>query len=366
MKIKQVSEQLNMSPRAIRFYEEQGLLTPAKNDATGYRRFTEHDIQRLQMVAILRELGLTIEEIRRCLQEVDRSGTTSSLHRHIERQRAALAVRQPQYEHLLTTADRMLYGLNQEMDTSLERLYNLALEARKRKEQLTGWSDSWNFDERAPQHDFVVRANSGEYADYEEALDAIADWLAPVPGERGLDIGTGTGNLAEKLAARGARMAGVDQSSGMLKLSRTKLPGMDAKLGNALALPFRAGEFDFVASSFALRYLSEEQLPIAIGEMRRVLKPHGRICIADTTAPLENDLAMEAAGAKVEKVVAGSDSDNSSDAKAGSDPANVSELFLRADLLRVWLDRAGFLTGSGQLNARLTLIYAVPILKGNG
>jgi DNA-binding transcriptional MerR regulator len=54
--------------RAIRFYEEEGLLKPAVVSEGGHRRYTQDDLERLQLICDLRELGLSICEIRTVLE----------------------------------------------------------------------------------------------------------------------------------------------------------------------------------------------------------------------------------------------------------------------------------------------------------
>lgn len=62
--------------RTIRFYEEQGLLRPAIVSGGGHRRYTEEDLDRLRLIADLRELGLPLSEIRAVLDL--RAGCTSA------------------------------------------------------------------------------------------------------------------------------------------------------------------------------------------------------------------------------------------------------------------------------------------------
>ena len=62
--------------RTIRFYEEQGLLTPAVVSEGGHRRYTEEDLEKLRLIADLRELGLPLSEIRAVLGL--RAGCTSA------------------------------------------------------------------------------------------------------------------------------------------------------------------------------------------------------------------------------------------------------------------------------------------------
>lgn len=64
MKIKKAAELLGMTPRNIRFYEETGLIVMGRSE-NGYRDYNEHDIERLRQIKVLRDLGISIEDIKR-------------------------------------------------------------------------------------------------------------------------------------------------------------------------------------------------------------------------------------------------------------------------------------------------------------
>src|SRR4051794_24632811 len=70
------------------------------------------------------------------------------------------------------------------------------------------------------------------------------------PGDRALDVATGTGDLAMALRRRGAEVVGLDFSERMLELARQKAPDVAFEQGNALALPYGDGEFDAVTVGF--------------------------------------------------------------------------------------------------------------------
>lgn len=65
MKINEVEQQVGITKRNIRFYEQQGLLSPKRNLENGYRDYTEEEINELKKIRLLRKLSLPIEEIRR-------------------------------------------------------------------------------------------------------------------------------------------------------------------------------------------------------------------------------------------------------------------------------------------------------------
>lgn len=65
MKINEVEQQVNITKKNIRFYEQQGLLCPRRNSENGYRDYSEEDVMELKKIKILRKLSLPLEEIRK-------------------------------------------------------------------------------------------------------------------------------------------------------------------------------------------------------------------------------------------------------------------------------------------------------------
>ncbi len=108
------------------------------------------------------------------------------------------------------------------------------------------------------------------------------------PGERLLDLGCGTGDLALEAVRRQpqARVVGADFTPPMLAIARRRgaRTGAAWVQADALHLPFPAGTFDALVSGFLLRNVSD--LNAALAEQARVLKPsRGRIVALDTTPP---------------------------------------------------------------------------------
>ena len=67
MKINEVETLAGISKKNIRFYEEQGLLSPRRNSENGYRDYGEAEVDVLRRIKLLRKLGVSIEDIRRML-----------------------------------------------------------------------------------------------------------------------------------------------------------------------------------------------------------------------------------------------------------------------------------------------------------
>jgi demethylmenaquinone methyltransferase / 2-methoxy-6-polyprenyl-1,4-benzoquinol methylase len=103
-------------------------------------------------------------------------------------------------------------------------------------------------------------------------------------GDRVLDAACGTGDLAlADLRAGAARVTGLDFSENMLARARRKSDAVDWLRGDLLALPFADGTFDAATVGFGVRNVAD--LPAALSELHRVLRPGGRLGILEITQP---------------------------------------------------------------------------------
>lgn len=68
MKINEVERQVGITKKNIRFYEDQGLISPERNLSNGYREYSERDVLLLLKIKLLRRLAIPIEEIRKLLE----------------------------------------------------------------------------------------------------------------------------------------------------------------------------------------------------------------------------------------------------------------------------------------------------------
>jgi ubiquinone/menaquinone biosynthesis C-methylase UbiE len=102
-----------------------------------------------------------------------------------------------------------------------------------------------------------------------------------------VDVGCGTGTLAIALATDGADVVGVDGDAEVLALARAK-PGADAvqwRKGLATALPLASASADRVVMSLLLHHLDAGAKRAALAEAVRVLRPGGRLHVADWGRP---------------------------------------------------------------------------------
>ena len=119
-------------------------------------------------------------------------------------------------------------------------------------------------------------------AEYDEISRQIADSiqhavdrLAPRPGERVLDLATGTGWTARSVATSGATVTGVDIAEEKVAAARTiSDSSIDFQVGDAENLPFDDGAFDAVISTCGIQFVFKPE--DAAAELSRVLRPGGR------------------------------------------------------------------------------------------
>ncbi|MFZ5571521.1 MAG: ArsR/SmtB family transcription factor [Thermodesulfobacteriota bacterium] len=133
------------------------------------------------------------------------------------------------------------------------------------------------FDTIAPDWDLLKQEIIGDV----DLNGAIADWIPP--GVTVVDLGCGTGDFLVVAAARAGKAIGVDSSAKMLELARRRFQGNrnkpEFRLGELEHLPLGDGEADCAVVSMVLHHVPDPGT--AIAEIRRTLKPGGRLLIAE-------------------------------------------------------------------------------------
>jgi arsenite methyltransferase len=140
------------------------------------------------------------------------------------------------------------------------------------------------FDERTSRH--LEAAYTAP--DVVEQRRLVIEALDLQPGEHVLDIGSGPGFLACEMAAivgEDGSVHGVDPSESMLAIAahRERAPGSaptEFRAGDAIDLPYPDASFDVAVSTQVYEYV--EDMPAALAQARRVLRPGGRLLVLDT------------------------------------------------------------------------------------
>ena len=95
----------------------------------------------------------------------------------------------------------------------------------------------------ASEYEFVVR-------EFEPIYDRLVEQLEPRPGERWLDVATGTGEIAVRAARAGAEVTGIDLAPAMIEHARSHPEPVRWEVGDVQELPYADGAFDVVSSNF--------------------------------------------------------------------------------------------------------------------
>jgi demethylmenaquinone methyltransferase/2-methoxy-6-polyprenyl-1,4-benzoquinol methylase len=137
------------------------------------------------------------------------------------------------------------------------------------------------FDRIAPVYDLMNHVMS---AGLDRRWRRITAEAVVRHGDRVLDACCGTGDLAvASLRAGAGDVVGLDFSPRMLERARRKRPSVSWVEGDLLALPFGDASFDAATVGFGVRNVDD--LPRALAELRRVLRPGGRVGILEITTP---------------------------------------------------------------------------------
>lgn len=133
----------------------------------------------------------------------------------------------------------------------------------------------------ATRYDLITRLLSfGQDQDWKKRVVTLAGVGA---GDRVLDLACGTGDLAARSAGTGADVVGLDLTPRMLTLAQQRRANSKLVAADMCLLPIKDAQFSVVTVGYGLRNVPD--LPAALTEILRVLKPGGRLCALDFDKP---------------------------------------------------------------------------------
>ena len=104
-------------------------------------------------------------------------------------------------------------------------------------------------------------------------LDLIDRMVSFMHGRELLEIGSGPGRDAREFTNRGCEVMGLDLSSSFVEMAKKAVPEAAFIVGDVLEMPFPDEYFDGIWTCATLHHLKREDIPLALTEMHRVLKP---------------------------------------------------------------------------------------------
>jgi SAM-dependent methyltransferase len=224
----------------------------------------------------------------------------------------------------------------------------------------------------AAQVAYWNEATGATWAELQEPLDRqlaplgrrAMQALAPRPGEQILDIGCGSGETSLELAAAvgpGGQVLGVDISRPLLDVARRRgagVPGVAFIEADAQTFAFEVARFDGVFSRFGVMFFADP--PAAFANLRRALRPGGRLAFVCWRRPDENPIMTLPMQAALKHLPPPEPTDPTAPGPfAFADPDRVRTILGQAGFADVALTPYGAPVGGGDLNATLGLALRV-------
>ena len=181
-RVSEVARLAGVTVRTLHHYDAIGLLVPSRRSAKGYRLYTDDDLLRLQQIVIGRALGMSLERIRRTLDDPD-----FELAEALREQRALLVERQEQTRDMIRSIDVALVALDKEQEKKMDakQLFDGFDPAEHEAEARQRWGSSAAFAEsRRRTQDYGPE----DWARIQEEARAIVEaWAAERRAGRAAD-----------------------------------------------------------------------------------------------------------------------------------------------------------------------------------
>lgn len=142
MTVHEVAKLTGITIRALHYYDEIGLLEPAKADKTKYRLYTENDLEKLQQILFYREIGFSLKEIKELL-----SAPAYSKREALERHSELLKLRKKKIEELICLVNDTLSGKTDYSFTAFSNSEISALQEKYRNEVIERWGSTHEYQE---------------------------------------------------------------------------------------------------------------------------------------------------------------------------------------------------------------------------
>jgi len=267
----QVSKLTGITVRTLRYYDQIGLLRAPRNEASQARRYGKDDLVELQKIQTLKYIGLSLEEIRKLLAEDQQAGR--GLSYSLNAQREAIVDRSAHLHSVRRAIDETLARLELNGGhIDWEAAVTLIRSVERESDGFRQYRNAERLRRRMELYD-QCSVNPQSWHDW------FYEQLGNRPGLTVLELGCGDGKLWRERRQRIPatwRITVTDLSPGMVEEARK---GMEADRRFAFlpadiqSIPFHDEQFDIVIANHMLYHVPN--LPLALTEVRRTLKPDG-------------------------------------------------------------------------------------------
>ena len=257
------ADKANVTIRTLRYYDKIGLLKPKKDPENGYRHYSDNDFVTLQRILAMKQIGFSLEDIQLLIIGKGEEDLEKSLLLQ---------------KDLINKKIDYFSNLKISIDTVLKTNKSGTLDWSKFITLLNHTHDDMVVEQYINSNNLVIRMNLHDK--YSVNKTGWFPWLYSnlnlKKANQVLEIGCGDGSLwkNEKKNLRHHEIFLSDISEGMLDSARTNLGNDFSYMKfSGESIPFKSNYFDVVIANHVLFYMND--LPLAISEISRVLKPDG-------------------------------------------------------------------------------------------
>lgn len=276
MNTRKVCDQLNVTQKMLRVYEDQGLVTPHRLE-NAYRDYSIEDLFQIELIVRLRKLGFSIKEIKRILQNnKTKEDYINSFYIQLKAIENKINELQEVKQRLQNTVNEVI---NREELEDITKIIYRAAAPGKRENAYEEMVRQWDFDLMAI--DYVERFLK-EDDQYRAGIQNARELIQQEGKEkRILDVGCGTCNLWETMGDH-YQVTALDSSLNMLMTAREKVPWAAFCLSDITKMKQESlGQFDLVVSTFTLHHIDKDGQEAALKNMTELCKASGKVVIVE-------------------------------------------------------------------------------------
>ena len=282
MKISEFAKRSGVTIKTLLHYEKIGLLIPSSRNENGYRVYLEEDFLKLQQITTLKYIGLSLKEINHIINE-----NNENLENMICIQKKALEEKKKHIEEVIKVFDKAEMQAKENGSLDADSLINIIKITNMESTIKEQYNSDKNLNLRSNLHSYNVNKIDWDVWCFENMKFCKNDKV--------LELGCGNGKLwlknKEKIETD-LNITLSDFSKSMIKSAKNNLKEINMdfqyKEINAEKIPYKDETFDVIIAEHMIYFVSN--IEKALEEIKRVLKPKGKVYITTNSKNTMNEL----------------------------------------------------------------------------
>lgn len=282
MKISEFAKRSGVTIKTLLHYEKIGLLIPSSRNENGYRVYLEEDFLKLQQITTLKYIGLSLKEINHIINE-----NNENLENMICIQKKALEEKKKHIEEVIKVFDKAEMHAKENGSLDADSLINIIKITNMESTIKEQYNSDKNLNLRSNLHSYNVNKIDWDVWCFENMKFCKNDKV--------LELGCGNGKLwlknKEKIETD-LNITLSDFSKSMIKSAKNNLKEINMdfqyKEINAEKIPYKDETFDVIIAEHMIYFVSN--IEKALEEIKRVLKPNGKVYITTNSKNTMNEL----------------------------------------------------------------------------